>query len=294
MAYEKLKVEAFGRSLINSGDLDPVYIALAGVDWNEEQLQRWLMAYWCFYHPGAASYIADATSEELFWNRMSNAAKNESPSPLDGRWPRASERRHFRGEAAVKAVHQLRVTPLADAFAAFNRAAPSYPALAKEVQTLPLFGPWIAFKVADMLERCCGVPVDFDLGSVTMFDDPRKAALMVARHNLGMPAEAKFKDPEGVIRRVVEHLIAEYADLAAPPARDRAVGYQEVETVLCKWKSHVNGHYPLGKDTREIAEGLHAWASVSESAREFLCHMPADASANGDSPEAPAEDKVTA
>lgn len=82
MTYQKLEVEPFGRALIETGDLDPVYIALSKCEWPEEQRQRWLMAYWLFYHPGAASYMADASTEELFWNRVSNAARNETPSPV--------------------------------------------------------------------------------------------------------------------------------------------------------------------------------------------------------------------
>lgn len=294
MSYEKLGVEAFGRQLIETGDLDPVYIALAGCEWEPERLQRWLMAYWMFYHPGAASYMADASTEELFWNRAGNAARNETPSPLDGRWPRASERRHFRGQKAIDAVAELRRTPLADIFARLEAAAPDYKAVAKAVGELPQFGPWMAFKVADMLERVCGVHVDFDLNSVTMFEDPKKAALMVWRKHAGLPDSARSKVPDQTIKAVVHHLIVEYEGLSAPPHRDRPVDYQEVETVLCKWKSHMNGHYPVGKDTREIAEGLEAWAEVSESARELLHHMPADASAAGDSAGEPLGDKVEA
>lgn len=49
---------------------------------------------------------------------------------------------------------------------------------------------------------------------------------------------------------------------------------QEVETVLCKWKSHMNGHYPLWNDIREINGGLEPWAGRCSAARAFLNHMP--------------------
>jgi hypothetical protein len=289
VTYPILPVEDFGRALISTGDLDPVYIALARVDWPEEQRKRWLVAYWLFYHPGAACFMSEtqphsASPGSDFWAWAAIAAKNETPAPISKldfpasieRWPRASERRHFRGDKSVKATLELaRRFPGGHELVDFvAEAAPNYGALFNRVCSLPQFGPWMAFKVADMLERVMGVPVDFDLNSVTMFEDPKKAALMVARRNLGMSEETKFKDPDGVIRRVVEHLIAEFAGLSAPPAHDRPIGYQEVETVLCKWKSHVNGHYPVGKDCREIREGLEAWSGVSEAARDFLHWMP--------------------
>lgn len=274
VTYQKLEVEAFGRQLIETGDLDPVYIALNGCEWDEERRQRWLMAYWLFYHPGAASYMADAPTEQLFWNRVVNAARNETPTPLDGRWPRASERRHFRGQKAIDAVARLRQTPLPDTFAALERAAPDYKAVAKVVCSLPQFGPWMAWKVADMMERCMGIEMDFNLSGMLMFEDPRKAAVMVALRGMGLPDTAKLKDEPGTIQRVVDHLLREYVDLSAPPGNDRPINIQEVETVLCKYKSHLNGHYPVGKDVREIREGLSSWASVSESAKEFLWAMP--------------------
>ena len=277
MSYPRLTVEDFGRALIESGDLDPVYIAVRQVERGEEWHKRWLVAYWLFYHPGAACYMADATEPRLFWNRVLNAAKNVHPSPLGERWPRASERRHFRGAKSEQAVTELsqRFTDAKDLVDDLEVAAEAgYKALYKRVCELPQFGPWMAFKVADMLERCLDVPVIFDLASVTMFDDPKKAALMVAREKMGLAAETRFKDPDATIREVVKHLMNEFKDLSAPPSHNRPIDYQEVETVLCKWKSHVNGHYPVGKDCREIREGLSAWAKVSGSAAEFLHYMP--------------------
>jgi hypothetical protein len=273
--YNLLSVEDFGRQLIDTGDLDPVYIAISQVEWPEEQRKRWLVAYWLFYHPGAACYMSDLKVME-FWGQVGIAAVNELAPPVGDRWPRASERRHFRGDKAVNAVRELgRRFGVPESLVDFvAQPAPSYPQLFNRVCSLPQFGPWMAFKVADMLERVLSVPVDFDLGSVTMFDDPKKAALMVARNKLGLPENAKMKDPDGTIRQVVEHLIDQFKDLSAPPAHDRAIGYQEVETVLCKWKSHTNGHYPVGKDCREIREGLEAWAKVSPAAAEFLHYMP--------------------
>jgi len=73
---------------------------------------------------------------------------------------------------------------------------------------------------------------------------------------------------------VVEHLIATFAGSTAPPVHDRAVGYQEVETILCKWKSHMNGHYRVGRDCIEIREGLEDWREVSPAVAEFLHLMP--------------------
>lgn len=278
--YERLDIETFGRHLITTGDLDPVYIALSEFD-DTDLLNRWLVAYWCFYHAGAASYLAEKTGKE-FWEAMMVAAKNEEPAPTGGRWPRGHERRHFRGKAATGATKLLwgkyfdkpegMVMELLEPTHGKNKV--DFLDISNAAQTWPLFGPWIGFKVADMLERIHSVPIDFTEAAVFMFKDPTKAALMLWRQKLDLDENAKPKDEAAAIHEVVEYLTKEFSDLNAPPHRDRPVGLQEVETVLCKWKSHMNGHYPLFNDIDEITAGCLEWEPHSEVARLFNHGMP--------------------
>lgn len=276
-SYERLSVEDFGRQLIVSKDLDPIYVAL----WNLRQqgllpadkLSRWLIAYWCFYHAGVSSYLSEFEGME-FWDQMEIAARNEVLAPNGERWHRGSERRHFRGVASTKAVDsyaeiygnqpEMMVDILVN-------NGPTYKGIADRAQVHKLFGPWISFKVADMLERVIGVPVDFDNAAVFMFKDPVKAALMVWRDKAGVSETAMPKEPNEAINLVVQYLTKAFGDLKAPPAMDRLIGLQEVETVLCKWKSHMNGHYPLFNDIDEIREGLPGWG---DTAAYFLTAMP--------------------
>lgn len=284
-------IEEFGRQLIVTGDLDPLYIAMVDARLAPTKLKRLLFAYWCFYNAGAASYIADAPTVDDYWGRMLKAAYNTVETPIGGRWPRGHERRHFRGPACVKAVDSymnLGVTVCGGAYMAPESivdAFANHPAdhgkegrlpfklVSKRVQQLRLFGPWMAFKVGDMLERVLGVPVSFDDADVFMFDSPREAAMMQADKHLG--ARHEFSTEHGRIKWVVDHLKEVYTDLAAPPHFDRPIQLQEVETVLCKWKSSLSGHYPMGLDSRELLEGLGAWSAVSETAGLLLAAFKA-------------------
>ena len=275
--YSKLAVEQFGRQLLTSGDLDPVYIALPQAIQEVKQLHRWLISYWCFYHCGVASWLSEQEGD-AFWKGMLLAAHNEQESPLGGRWPRGQERRHARGAQGIKMVTHLRErygtepeTMVSD-LSKMGGGGVVFSAMATHIKTHSLFGPWIAFKVCDMMERIIGVPVNFDQADVFMFKDPVKAALMLWREKVGLPEGAKPKDEGAAIREIVAYLKDEFKDLKAPPLHDRPVELQEVETVLCKWKSHMNGHYPLFNDIDEINEGLHGWG---ETAERFLQAMPA-------------------
>ena len=104
-------IRVFGQRLIETGDLDPVYIALHGANLQEPQLCRWLTAYLMFYHVGAASWLSERTGDD-FWKWVRIAAENNSsalvPAPGIMRWPRSSERRHFRGDKCVAAVDAMR------------------------------------------------------------------------------------------------------------------------------------------------------------------------------------------
>lgn len=273
--YPRLGVIKFGRHLLESEDLDPIYVALYKLQLDYEQLCRWLLAYWCFYHAGASSYLSEFTGND-YWNRMHIAAANADPSPSGGRWPRGHERRHFRGDAATKSIEQLRKCYFRPSkMIEFITNPP------KESWVLPLatvldrvgehhlFGPWIGFKIADMLERVLDVKIDFDMGHVFMFKDPMTSARRLYEKRWGDLASDDF-----MANKVTHWLTEEFSSYQAPPKYDRPINIQEVETCLCKHKAHINGYYPLYHDILEIKQGLENWIPYSETAKAFEKVMP--------------------
>jgi hypothetical protein len=274
--YPRLDILTFGRHLLESGDLDPLYIALAAGFDDHRQLSRFLIAYWCFYSAGFASWASEREGP-AFWLTLRKAALNLEPTPFGARWPRGHERRHARGDQGVRMVGDLQHRYGAHPERFVERlveAAPNYEKVAATAQDHRLFGPWISFKIADMLDRVLGVNVDFSEAAVFMFKDPTKAALMLWRQHHGLPETARPKDQNAVIHEVVAYLKGQFADQLAPPLRDRPVDLQEVETVLCKWKSHMNGHYPLNNDIGEIRDGLLPWVPYAATASVVLGRMP--------------------
>lgn len=281
--YERLSIEAFGSELLRSGDLDPIYIALVQARrsgaFSEAQLLRWLLAYVCYYHAGVACHLSEFKDPAAFWAEFERAAANVEETPAGGRWPRGHERRHFRGKIAMDSLEGLRgryANP-EDFMRYVARGAQPVPfrAVSERTQEHRGFGPWIGFKVADLVDRVLGVPVAFDEAAVFMFKDPEKAAMMLWEQREGhkYPDGARPKR-EVILRGVTDYLINYFRDFAAPPFADRPVNIQEVETILCKWKSHMNGHYPINNDIQEIRDGLAPWADYSPAARAFLGHMP--------------------
>lgn len=257
--YIKLSLEKFGRLLLDENDLDPVYNVLYKGQLPDQQLRRWFLAYWCCYNSGEASWISE---QEDFWGRMEEFAANVTESPIGGRWPRGRERRHFRGDKCIDAIRVLKGRfPRPEAAVESLEAPVRYQRLKEKIVTWPLFGPWIAFKIGDMLERVMGVQIGFHNSDVFFFDSPRLAA-----------EQWYGKAHPQAIVDACEHLSKTLGHYTAPPSHNRPLNLQEYETILCKWGSHNTGHYPIGIDTWELREALHPWASISPtSARLSSC-----------------------
>lgn len=283
--YERLPIIEFGSQLLETQDLDPVYVALYGLIrkevWPIDQIKRWLVAYWCIYHSGLACYISENDSE-AFWELLAEAAANVTPSPLGGRWPRTPPRRHFRGKLANDSVAYMRQRyerpeDMVDYIVGEmdSDGSRTFHAITKRVEEHRGFGPWIGFKIGDMIDRVLGIPVDFDEAAVFMFRDPVKAVLKLWRFHTGYGVNAKPKNQNDVIHKTVDWMIKAFKDFKAPPSFDRPPGIQEVETILCKWSHHMGGFYPLMADTTQITNvELGPWIEVSVAAHQYASFMP--------------------
>lgn len=241
---------AWGRRLIETNDHDPLYVGL--VNWNVRgsRIRRYLLAYWCCYSVGASWYISQQSGSR-FWDLLETAAINEHPTPINSRWPRAHERRHWRGQKCVESVWALRSTYKhpEEAVLDIEHHARSLKDVEGIVTGWPQFGPWIAFKAADMLERVLGSRIAFPDELLSMYKDPREGAEMAAPIMGLNPSE------------VLVEMLDDYQDLIAPGYPGRSVNVQEIETVLCKFKSALNGRYWIGLDTRDHRLELEQWGA---------------------------------
>ncbi len=230
----------FGRTLIDANDLDPIYVLLHRTKLEPIRLRRFLLAYWCFYHAGVASTL----SMEEDWTERGKEIQI-----------RGTERRHFRGSKAIAsldwmAIHENEWFDSLSQCTTFQEAS--------VVATRPpLFGPWIAFKIADMLERLGIAPIAFDDCELLIYREPAQGAALVvhgASYIYTSPIEL-----QGLIQET--RLQFNAWGYKAPPTNNRPIGLQEVETMLCKFKSYKNGHYHVGKDVEDMIKGLEQWDS---------------------------------
>lgn len=248
--FEPLSVFEFGKQLVETADLDPVYVVIweSPLVRDQEKLAKWLWGYWLFYHMGTASWLVDQPN---FWKALAAAAATKEH-------PRSSERRHFRGAQAIKAVESLRALRLTPSELISGLVDGDQPlelsTVLQRVKQHRGFGDWIAFKVADMLERLQCARILFRPDHIfEMYDSPRKGAEdMSVRHG-------PF---QGNLYVWAYHMLCKSTELRlllAPPRYERRLNIQEIETILCKWHSHLAGHYTVGKDIAEIKHGLERY-----------------------------------
>lgn len=259
MTETQQRCVAFGRALIATADLDPLYVMLYTAWLNREVLGRFILGYSMFYHAGVASYLASVQGD--FWEECRVADREK--------WPRGTERRHFRGDISRNSIEACAavgspedvldiIYPMTEEQSCLG-APLSFGQVFKGAQALSGFGPWIAFKLADIADRTRYLEVDFSDCALSIYRDPVKGAALW-----------RYGDQDAVIQpgeigEVCEEIrLALGPELLAPPLYDRPINIQEVETVLCKFKSHTNGHYDIGKDTREITHGLADWGPLAE------------------------------
>lgn len=254
--YKRLPLRKFADRLLRSGDLDPIYIMLYDSGMKKNRLKRWLLAYWMFYHAGVSSVLCGAEFEGFF--DMATHLASVSTTP------RGTERRHFRGQKALDSIKWLKEHFDGPEHAVdWASRGETVERVIKRMRYWPQFGPWIGFKAADMIDRVLGIPIKFSISDLNFYDTPVAGAKLFCKKQ-DLPFE-RLK-----LAGVVKLLQVELKHYKAPPDYRRPVGIQEIETILCKWKSHMTGHYPLGKDTTEIMEGLGGWGVQAERLRDFL------------------------
>jgi hypothetical protein len=271
----------FGSKLILTGDLDPIYTMLNAANLPDATLKRWCLAYWMFYHAGVSSLIANEPSN-MFWSMVWRAQEEK--------WPRGTERRHFKAENSRKAIEHLERKYPNPEYGVSWVSCEGHPIedrfnnILARAQTWVGFGPWIAFKIADMVDAVLHVPVSFEGAEAELFDDPMAGAWLVANQIApGMYATRELPEMVSVAKANVKSMprtdrieivqqavnllkAAGLGKLRSPSNPAKPLALQEYETIFCKYKSHLNGHYPVGKDTHEILHGLldPRWGPLAE------------------------------
>lgn len=227
--------QVFAEQLFRAEDADPMYYALQRADLDRATKLRFFVAWCTYYHPGVAAEAAQHSGQQ-FWDFL----RSIYPSA-----PRASERRHFRGQAGLKALDAWeRKYPQPEQMVEAHFGA-TYFECRQKLNSLEQFGDYFYWKFADVQERVFGIPCSFEGAASYAPKVPREGARLIH------PTRAI----EAIFEEIVQHLVPRLA----PPAYDRPIGIQEAETVCCVYHQYVGGGYKFyGHRTAKAVRRLSA------------------------------------
>lgn len=267
----------FAREHIASGDIDPVYPVLKHLIRNDppEAAHGRVFAYLSYYSL-ASSESALAAGLHDWWK----FSEGREVARSYHRYPTGVERRALRGGYNM-ARHLESLADTVELYGCSWRrwlrrgVIENQPLLSWErmrvVATEPWGnGRWASYKTCEVLWKVLDYPLQAtDMGN-EFSSGPREGLAMV----LGSAPQGNTRDAVRKVDHVAEHLRARLEEELG-----HALGIEELETILCDWKSVRKGKYYVGHDIDMMLEGLSAEfvpeqvrASVLEARAATLPH----------------------
>lgn len=239
----------FATQMFKLEDADPGYMLLARAELDEAKKLRYILAWCTFYNPGLAARASDFQGAKFyeFLRYVYPHAK------------RASERRHFRGQAGLKALAQwqsLYPKPEAMVEACF---ASSYLGVRKNMTHMAQMGDYFYWKLADIQDTVFHKPVDFTGCEKYMPKVPKQGADMIG------DMENTF-----VLEETMALITKHIGKLDHPFAPARKLKLQESETVACVFKQHVVGDYKFGFRSAKAYKRLMSMHAETPTAQVLL------------------------
>lgn len=248
----------FATLMFKLEDADPGYMLLRRADLSYAQKLRYVLAWCTFYNPGLAARASDFQGEKFyaFLRKVYPTAK------------RASERRHFRGQAGLKALAQwqdLYPKPEAMVEACFGS---TYLEVRKNMQHMAQMGDYFYWKLADIWDTVFDEVVDFTGCEKYMPKVPKQGAELI-----NDMLDRKFYVSVGAhdwLCDTMDAVTHHVGKLDYPVKEGRKLALQEAETVCCVFKQHVVGDYKFGFRSAKAWKRLDAMRSETKTADKLL------------------------
>lgn len=215
----------FSRKLFESEDSDPGYMLLARVDVPEAQRKRLMTAWVSFYNLGIAARASEYKGK-AFWAYLSYIYPTAK---------RATERRHFRGSAGLRALDQWSKAYPAPERMVDALTGRTYFDVRRAAKNVAQIGGYFVWKFADVQERVFRIPCDFTGAEKYSPELPKQGAKLIGDSIL----------PGYSIERTYATIVnsMNVAGMKSPPWYDRPMNMQEAETVCCVYKQWKNGSW---------------------------------------------------
>lgn len=221
----------FASMMFRLEDADPGYMLLKRAELPYEQKLRYVLAWCTYYNPGIAAIASQYRGAKFY----------EYLHSVYGVAQRASERRHFRGQAGYKALTQwqtLYPKPEDMVEACYGN---TYLKVRQNMKHMAQMGDYFYWKLADIWDTVFDYPVDFTGCEKYMPKVPKQGAELIWDQDPVFQAEGQFN-----LVYCMEEVTDYVKSIKYPVKEGRTLALQEAETVCCVFKQHVHGDYKYG------------------------------------------------
>jgi hypothetical protein len=238
----------FMRHMHDSGDLDPLYPMLAWLEREmPEEQQLWLSFLYVAWYNIASGWAAF---------NMYPHPHEFLPRDLDPKWPTGTERRANRGGKVAEHIQDFLLKIASTGIVGWHHLGlkgedriEDWYVTNEKIKMLYMNGRWAGYKHCEVLQKVN----DFDITA----PDMGHANSSGPREGLGMLYDTSGMN--GNDAEIIAELDAMGEDLTAR-LNDALPGYnlevEDVETILCNWKSLMKGKYYVGHDIDENQEQI--------------------------------------
>lgn len=232
----KLSFYEFSKLLLETGDIDPDYVFIRDksieYNFNKKQIFNWILHKLVIY---------DSYSElqVIFKQKKLEEVKY------------GNERRKHKMHARqyLNNIQKAFIDTNVEKFFSDNGNL-----VFNRIKTIKGFGPWAAWKFMDLMSCSYGVDVDFDsIDFRRAYTFPLKGLLMVN----GLPEDVKLLKDNSLYKKLLSNTYAMLDDLVkihTPHNNGKGVRLNELETLLCKYHSHMHNKYTAGQDIEHLSK----------------------------------------
>jgi|11_taG_2_1085331.scaffolds.fasta_scaffold02966_8 hypothetical protein len=220
----------FSKSLLITGDIDPDYILIREkskeLGFNKKQVFNWILHKLVIYDSYSELEVITKQKkiEDVKYGNERRKSKNKAREYLNN---------------IQKAFMDVDV----ERFFSMNGNK-----IFNKIKTINGFGSWSAWKFMDLIDCCYGIKVDFDsIDFRKAYTFPLKGLLLV--NNL--PEDLKILNDTKTYKRLLENAYSILKDLKncdTPHNGGKGLRLNELETLLCKYHSHMHNKYQSGQD----------------------------------------------
>lgn len=235
--------QTFGQFIFAQREADPGYYVinyLREAGYKHSQLYRFAVAWCAFYNLGIAARASELTGKKFY-----KLLVDLYPTAK-----RASERRHFRGAAGLKALAQWEEKWPDPVNLALHIMAPDMGDIRKGCSDVAQMGDYFKWKWGDLTEVLTQEPVNFRGYENVSPKVPQQGAELIA-----IEAGKEGWSTERVYQSIAKQMKKAGVQSAYAPWRDFDV--QDAETICCVYKQYRSGGYTPGIRTAKAAARLH-------------------------------------